>query len=81
MIWSRFSWLDNNTQTCYNTYMNNESLKTVENMVELVYAELKRNMDNLEVTDKSFHLLKEAAIATINLKRKIESARAWNVQA
>jgi hypothetical protein len=61
--------------------MNNESLKTVENMVELVYAELKRNMDNLEVSDKSFHLLKEAAIDAINLKRKIETARAWNVQA
>ena len=22
MVWSRFSWLDSNSQTCYNTYMN-----------------------------------------------------------
>ena len=59
----------------------NESLKTLENFTEFLYSELKRNANDpcLQVTDKAFHILKEAVVDAINLKRKIENARLNNM--
>ena len=58
----------------------NESLKTIENMLEVIYSEIKLNTNNPDMTDKSYSLLKEAIVDTINLKRKVELARAFNNQ-
>jgi len=56
----------------------NEALKTIEALVELTYTELKRASNDRSINDKSFKLIKEAAVDAINLKRKIEEARLWN---
>lgn len=58
----------------------NESLKTIENMLEVIYSEIKRNTNNPDMTDKAYSLLKAAVVDTINLKRKVELARAFNNQ-
>lgn len=61
----------------------NEKLKTIENIAELLYAELKScvNSNNLELDSKAYGLLKEAMIDAIDTKRKIEIARAWHLSA
>jgi len=56
-----------------------KSLKVIENMLELVYNELKTAANDQNICDKSYALLKEAYIDTINLKRKVEEARGWAV--
>ena len=48
-------------------------------MIELVYAELKTASNERGLNEKSYALLKEAYIASINLKRKVEEARGWIV--
>jgi len=58
--------------------MINGRLKTLENLTELLYSELKACADDPAVTEQTFALLKAAAIVTIDLKRKIELARGWN---
>lgn len=58
----------------------NSSLKVIENIAELLYQELKTAANNENISDKEFKLLKEAAIDTINLKRKIELVRAIGVK-
>jgi len=60
--------------------MVNGRLKTLENMVELLYNELKVVSQDPSVSTKSYDLLKESYVDCINLKRKIESARGWNTQ-
>ncbi len=56
----------------------NEALKTLENLLELVYNELNRATNDPDLNDKAFRALKEAKIDAIDLKRKIEVARGWN---
>lgn len=56
-----------------------KSLKVIENLIELVYAELKTASQERDLNEKSYALLKEAYIASINLKRKVEEARGWIV--
>jgi hypothetical protein len=58
----------------------NNKLKTLENLTRLLYNELKSAADHRTVGDNAYVLLKEAAIDAINLQRKIEAARAWNIQ-
>ena len=52
-------------------------LKTLENLVELLYNELTESRTGTQVCDKTYKLLKEAALDSIDLKRKIELARGW----
>lgn len=60
----------------------NEKLKTIENIAELMYAELKSCINSDSSLDsKAYGLLKEAMIGVIDIKRKIETARAWNITA
>lgn len=54
-----------------------QALKTVENLVELVYQEVQRIKAHKDVTDRSYELLREASADVINLKRKLELARAY----
>lgn len=57
----------------------NNSLKVIERMIESLHTELKIAADSPEVSEKSYILLKEAVVDAINLKRKIDLARAWNL--
>jgi hypothetical protein len=56
--------------------MINEKLKTIENFVEVVYQELKNASHIPDIDRETYKLLREAYIDVINLKRKIEFARA-----
>ena len=58
----------------------NASLKVIENAMEFIYSELKNASNDGTLDDRTFKLLKEAAIDAINLKRKIETARAFNLK-
>jgi hypothetical protein len=57
--------------------MINEKLKTIENIAELVYQELKNASHIPDIDDETYKLLCEAYVDVINLKRKIEDARAY----
>lgn len=57
----------------------NNSLKVIERMIESLHTELKIAADSPEISEKSYTLLKDAVIDAINLKRKVEVARAWNL--
>ena len=58
--------------------MINEKLKTIENIAELVYQELKNASHIPDIDDETYQLLREAAyFDVINLKRKIVGARAY----
>ncbi len=57
-----------------------EALKVIEAMVELVYQEVNRATNDRMMNDKSYALLKEAAVDAINLKNKIQEARGWNIK-
>jgi hypothetical protein len=59
--------------------MKQDKLTVLANLVELVYSELKHAANDEENSEQANMLLKEASIDSINLKRKIEEARAWNV--
>ena len=59
----------------------NKSLKVIENMIELIYSEIKHASADPEINDASYSLLKEATIQAIELKRKVEVARGWVVVA
>jgi len=52
-------------------------LKTIENITELVYQELKNASHIPDIDREAYKLLREAYIDVINLKRKIEFARAY----
>lgn len=63
-----------------------EKLKTIENIAELLYAELKSciNSNSLGDTEKdnnAWYLLKEAVVDAVDVKRKIEVARSWIIAA
>jgi hypothetical protein len=60
--------------------MKQDKLTTLANLTELLYNELRHAANDKDNSDKAYALLKEAAIDAINLKRKIEDARGWNVQ-
>jgi hypothetical protein len=57
----------------------NEKLKTLEHLARLLYEELKAASNDANVCDITHNLLKQAAVDTINLQRKIDEARAWNI--
>lgn len=57
----------------------NDSLKIIERMIESVYAELKIATQDDSLTPKAYNILKEALVDAIDLKLKVENARAWNL--
>lgn len=60
----------------------NEKLKTIENIAELLHAEIKSciNSDS-SLCNRAYGLLNDAMLDAIDIKRKIETARAWNITA
>lgn len=57
-----------------------EALKTLEGLLYFVSDEIRRVKDgNPDMCDKSYHLLREAQNDALNLKRKIEDARGWQI--
>lgn len=58
----------------------NDALKTIEGLLYFISCELSRVRDgNPGLCDKSYKMLREAQIDAMNLKRKIEEARAWQI--
>ena len=58
------------------------ALKTLEGLLFFVSEEISRVKDKAytpELCDQSYKLLREAQIDAMNLKRKIEEARAWQI--
>lgn len=53
-----------------------KSLKTIENLIELVYSELKVISNDSTIENEVFKKIKDSVILSINLKRKVEDARA-----
>lgn len=58
----------------------NKALKVVERQIEQVYQELTLAKNDPQCGDKAYVLLRAACIDAINLKRKVEEARGWNIQ-
>lgn len=58
----------------------NEALRVIEAQLELVYQELRRASMSNGLNDKTYALLREAAVDAVNLKRKVDVARGWNAK-
>jgi len=56
-----------------------QSLRVIQRMVKHVYSELHVVMNDNNLNEKSYKLLKQAAIDAIDLQRKIEEAYGWGV--
>jgi hypothetical protein len=59
--------------------MKQDKLTVLANLVELLYSELKHAANGEDNSSNAHDLLKTASVDAINLKRKIEEARAWNI--
>ena len=58
----------------------NDNIKVLENLTEFLYSEINRCSMVKDMPDKSYAILRDAAIDAINLKRKLQDARAWAIQ-
>jgi hypothetical protein len=56
-----------------------DSIKVLENLTELLYQEINRCSHEKGLADKSYDLLREAAIDALNLRQKLSEARAWAI--
>ena len=55
----------------------NKQLTSLEVLAEFLYTEIKRATVDPDLSDKAYAYLKEAVIQAIDLKRKVELARAY----
>ena len=54
-----------------------KQLKIIENLINLVYTEIKTASNDKDIGERAYKILKQAAIDAIELQRKVELARGW----